>query len=131
MSAPRSVHHINFLYRDLHRAVAEFERLGLGPFVFEDLAERGVQTARVDLNGVWLVLVAPTTPDSVPGQYLEANGEGFFLLSFGVDALADAADALSGRGVALGPVREGLDGWRVADIETPAAIGLTLQIAED
>ena len=131
MSALSTIHHINFLYRDLGRAVARFERLGLGPFLYEDLEERGVRTARVELNGVWLVLVAPTKEDSVPGKYLERHGEGFFLLSFGVDALAEAVGALSNDGVPLGPVRSGVGGWRVADIDSTASFGVQLQIAED
>lgn len=131
MSTLGTVHHINFLYRDLRRAVAHFERLGLGPFVHEDLEDRGVRTARVELNGVWLVLVSPTKEDSVPGRYLREHGEGFFLLSFGVDALADVADALSDNNVTLGPVRSGIGGWRVADIDSAATLGLQLQVAED
>ena len=134
MTAPRSVHHINFIYRDLDAAVAHFARLGLGPFEYEDLEARGVRTARVDLGGTWIVLVSPTRPSTGPAEFLATHGEGFFLLSFGVDDLAAAIDALAAgeAPLAVGPPRAGLDGWRVADlVDARARLGIELQLAEE
>jgi methylmalonyl-CoA/ethylmalonyl-CoA epimerase len=101
--SPSSVHHINFVVRDLNEACARFERdLGLGPFECLDHAPRGAQVARSRVGESWLVLVAPYDPESVPGRYLEEHGEGFFLLSLGVDTLENP--------------REGILDWRVEDI---------------
>ena len=134
MSAPDRIHHINFLFRDLDAAMERFETLfGLGPFRVDELIERGVRTARVRLGDAWLVLVAPTRADSVPGRYLDAHGEGFFLLSLGVPDLAAAIAAMNTRLPAgeMGPVRRGLDEWQVADLPVDSTFGIQLQLTED
>lgn len=101
--SPTSIHHINFIVRDLEAACARFEReLGLEPFQVVDHAPRGAHVARSRVGESWFVLVAPYDPESVPGRYLEEHGEGFFLLSLAVDELGDP--------------RDGILDWRVQDI---------------
>jgi methylmalonyl-CoA/ethylmalonyl-CoA epimerase len=100
---PTSIHHINFIVRDLDEACSRFEsELGLEAFEVVDHVTRGARVARSRLGDSWLVLVAPYDPDSVPGRHLEEHGEGFFLLSLGVDALEDP--------------RAGILDWRVKDV---------------
>lgn len=100
---PSSIHHVNFIVRDLERACARFEKmLGLSKFEIVDHAPRGAHVARSRVGETWFVLVAPYDPDSVPGRYLEEHGEGFFLLSLAVDELDDA--------------RAGILDWRVRDL---------------
>jgi methylmalonyl-CoA/ethylmalonyl-CoA epimerase len=101
--SPSSVHHINFVVRDLDVACARFERdLGLEPFEAVDHAPRGASVARSRVGDTWLVLVAPYDPESVPGRFLEEHGEGFFLLSLAVDELEDT--------------RAGILDWQVKDM---------------
>lgn len=100
---PSSIHHVNFIVRDLGEACERFqETLGLPEFEIVDHAVRGAYVARSRVGQSWFVLVAPYDPDSVPGRYLEEHGEGFFLLSLGVDGLDDT--------------RAGILDWRVQDI---------------
>ena len=100
---PSSIHHINFVVRDLERACARFEELlGVEPFEVVDHAPRGARIARSRVGESWLVLVSPYDPDSVPGRYLAEHGEGFFLLSLGVDALDNP--------------RAGILDWSVEDV---------------
>ncbi len=102
-SQPSSIHHINFVVHDLDEACERFEKtLGLAPFQTVDHSLRGARVARSPVGESWLVLVAPYDPDSVPGRYLEEHGEGFFLLSLGVDILEDT--------------RPGILNWRVKDV---------------
>jgi methylmalonyl-CoA/ethylmalonyl-CoA epimerase len=101
--SPSSIHHINFVVRDLDEACARFEHdLNLEPFERVDHAPRGARLARSRIGDSWLVLVAPYDPESVPGRYLEEHGEGFFLLSLAVDKLEDT--------------RAGILDWQVQDI---------------
>ncbi len=58
--APKRIHHLNFLVRDLAAAITDYERLQLGPFIVDPLPARGVRTARAQLGDSWLVLVQPT-----------------------------------------------------------------------
>ena len=134
MSAPTRIHHINFLFEDLDAAVARFEALfGVGSFLYENLESRGVRTARTKVGETWFVLVSPTGTDSVPARHLRTQGEGFFLISFGVDDLERAIDALAETGVALpaSAIRAGLDRWRIADLPADHTQGVQVQLTED
>ncbi len=111
---PIDVHHINFLVRDLDVAEARYrDRLNLPAAQRDALPGRGVATARFRLNNCWLVLVQPLSEEGEPARLLRENGEGFMLLSLGVDDLDAERERL---GDDLGPERRGLDGWRVADL---------------
>ena len=126
-----SIHHLNFIVRDLDAAIPAWERLlGCSVSRRDELKERGVIAARFRLGETWLVLVQPTRDDSVPGRFLAANGEGFFLLSLGVASLVDEAARL-GDEVFTGPVRTGADGWQVRDLDPTPVSGIQLQLTED
>jgi methylmalonyl-CoA/ethylmalonyl-CoA epimerase len=126
-----SIHHLNFIVRDLDAAIPAWERLlGLTVARRDDLPERGVRAARFRLGDTWLVLVQPIRDDSVPGRFLKNHGEGFFLLSLGVDSLAGELDRL-GSAAFQGPVRTGADGWQVRDLVPAAANGVQLQFTEE
>lgn len=134
MNPIRSIHHINFVFRDLDAAVRHFESvLGLGPFRVEELDERGAVTARALIGETWLVLVSPTREDSVPGRFLQEHGEGFFLLSFGVADIDKTIAAMKGRlnGSDFGDVRTGAGKWRIADLPADQTLGIPLQLTED
>ncbi len=103
MPRPTRIHHVNFVVRDLDAACRRFEsELGLDPFEMVDHAPRGANVARTRVGDSWLVLVAPYDPESVPGRYLDEHGEGFFLLSLGVEELDDT--------------RAGILDWQVGDV---------------
>ena len=130
MTHLKSVHHINFLFHDLEAAVARFEALGIGPFDRDALPARGALTARAKVGETWIVLVSPTDAASVPGRALAERGEGFFLMSFGVDDLDAAIEQLSNaEGVVVGPPRPGLENWRVADLDV--GLDLSLHLTEE
>ena len=125
-----SIHHLNFIVRDLDAAIQAWERLlGLTVARRDELPERGAIAARFRLGDTWLVLVQPTRDDSVPGRFLAARGEGFFLLSLGVESLADELQRL-GADAFSSPVRTGADGWQVRDLDAALANRVQLQFTE-
>jgi len=133
MATLKSIHHINFIVADLDASVQAYQDLlGLGPFDYEELPERGVSTARVRIGEVWIVLVSPQSGDSVAGRYLEVHGEGFFLLSFGVDNLDQAMAEFAERGAmgANDPTRTGLLGWQVADLKAEDRLGARFHLTQ-
>ncbi len=133
MTVLNSVHHINFIVADLDDAVQAYQsKLGLGPFEYEELPERGVSTARILIGGVWIVLVSPRSKDSVAAHYLEAHGEGFFLMSFGVDNLEQAITDLAQRGAlpAGRAPRPGILDWMVVDLETEHSLGVRFHLTQ-
>ena len=126
----QGIHHINFIVRDLAVALPVWERiLGRSCDSLDRLQDRGVDIARFKLDGAWVVLVQPTGP-GVPADFLAANGEGFFLISFGVRSLDDEIARLGERMLA-GPTRAGLDGWAVQDLDSHATFGAQLQLTEE
>ncbi len=133
MTGLNSVHHINFIVSDLDVAVQAYQSmLGLGPFEYEVLPERGVSTARIRIGGVWIVLVSPRSEDSLAARYLEAHGEGFFLMSFGVDSLEQAITDLAQRGAlpADRAARPGILDWKVVDLETEHSLGVRFHLTQ-
>lgn len=123
------IHHVNFIVRDLAGALPAWERLlGRPPDERDHLAERGVDIARFRLGETWIALVQPVRPDTVPARYLEAHGEGFFLLAIGVDDLEAEMDRL-GEAAFSGPPRDGAADWRVRDLDPQAFCGASLQLA--
>jgi methylmalonyl-CoA/ethylmalonyl-CoA epimerase len=133
MGTLKSIHHINFIVADLNAAVQAYQEvLGIGPFEFAELPQRGVSTARVRVGEVWIVLVSPQCEDSVAGRYLEAHGDGFFLMSFGVDNLDRAMAELAQRGAlpADRTAHTGILDWRVADLETEDSLGVRFHLTQ-
>ena len=133
MSTLKSIHHINFIVAELDAAVQAYEdTLGIGPFEYEELPERGVSTARVQVGDVWIVLVSPQRANSIAGRYLKAHGDGFFLMSFGVDNLDQAMVELARRGAlpADRKAHAGLLDWRVADLETEDRLGVRFHLTQ-
>jgi len=133
MGTLKSVHHINFIVAELDAAVQAWEdTLGIGPFEYEELPERGVSTARVRVGEVWIVLVSPQRENSIAGRYLKAHGDGFFLMSFGVDNLDQAMVELARRGAlpADSTAHAGLLHWRVADLETEDSLGVRFHLTQ-
>ncbi len=130
----KSVHHLNFLVRDLEAAVAHWRTLfRFDVALRESLPDRGVITARFRIGETWIVLVQPTETNSVAGRHLREHGEGPFLVSFAVENLELAiarTNAAAGREI-CGAERRGLDGWRIADIDTELGGAVTVQITED
>lgn len=124
------IHHINFIVRDLATAVTVWERILDRPVDRRDRLEgRNVDLAQFDLDGTWVVLVQPTGP-GVPAEFLERRGEGFFLMSLGVESLEAELERL-GADLLQGDVRHGLDGWRVQDLAVAHTFGAQLQLVQD
>jgi len=124
----RSVHHINFIVRDLEGTIMRYEQiLNMAVTSRDHLDERGVDIARFKLGDTWIILVQPTRPDTEPARYLEANGEGFFLMSLEVDSLEDEVNRL-GPEMFQGSERAGLDDWQVIDLNPARTFGAQLQM---
>ncbi len=130
----KRVHHINFLVADLDKSIERYKDLfELESVEVEMLPERGVATARFDLDGVWIVLVQPVDDTSEPARILQEQGEGVFLISFAVDDLEDAREKLVAKG-AIGRsamTRDGLLNWRVIDLNPEAVFGAPVQLTEE
>ncbi|MDJ0760695.1 MAG: VOC family protein [Woeseiaceae bacterium] len=128
MTPPKRIHHINFLVRDMEAAIRLYEEsMGLPPFVTIDHDIRGSRIARSKIGDTWFVLICPYDDDSVPGRHLKEHGEGFFLLSLGVNDLEEHLRQLEQED--RGAIRRGILDWRIAD--AGSHFGVNLQFTED
>ena len=127
------VHHINFVVQNLDDAIERYETVfGLQAVRRDRLEARGAKTARFRLGDLWIVLVQPTDPDGAPGRYLAEKGEGFFLISYQVEDIAKASAKVKENGARLlnETPRQGLDDWRVVDIDPDDTHGVLCQLVE-
>jgi methylmalonyl-CoA/ethylmalonyl-CoA epimerase len=124
------IHHINFLVNDINDGINRYrDLLGIDGFIREELPERGVITARVAIGEQWLVLVQPVDPTGIPGRHLAKHGEGFFLISYAVDSLQQAAAkvAANGSDMTSPEPRQGLQGWQIQDVNMRDTLGVQVQ----
>ena len=132
--AIKKIHHINFIVSNLTAAMQRYKQLlGVDDFIVDDLPGRGVKTARVALGEQWLVLVEPVDMDGIPGRHLQEHGEGFFLISYSVDAIEEAAQQVINNGCQMtSPApRQGLQNWQVWDIDMEDTFGAQIQFCEE
>ena len=129
----KRIHHINFIVRDLEKALRRYKVLFGDPVSeSESLPQRGVKLARFKVGETWLILVEPVDDESVPGRYLKQHGEGFFLISCQVDDVKKSARLVSSEGITvLDPLpRQGLDDWEVMDLSREDLFGVDFQLVE-
>ncbi|WP_200821284.1 VOC family protein [Oceanicoccus sp. KOV_DT_Chl] len=128
------IHHINFIVEDLSAGIDRYRKLlGIDNFVIDDLPGRGVKTARSKVGDSWLVLVQPVDMTGIPGKHLQQHGEGFFLISYSVDDLQQAAANVVAQGSAMTSEipRQGLENWQVWDIDQNDTLGTQIQFCEE
>lgn len=129
----KRIHHIDFLVRDLDRAVAKYEQLfGVRFEPREILESRGAAVARFRLGDTWIALVQSTRPDGPIGMLIEKRGEGFYHIAYEVEDLPGMVSKLTSEGVGLTNKvpRLGIDGWKLVDLELDETFGLMTQLVD-
>lgn len=98
------IDHVGIAVADLDAAVELYGRaFGVASVHEEVNEEQGVREAmlRVGDSGSFIQLLAPLTPDSTIGKFLDRNGPGIQQLAFGVDDVEAAAAHLRAAGLRL------------------------------
>ena len=129
----KKIHHINFIVKDLAKAVERYRILFGEPVgEAEMLPQRGVKLARFKVGETWLILVQPVDADGLPARYLKKNGEGFFLMSCQVGDVRKAAGLVSDKGIKVLDQlpRKGLDDWQVMDLSPDDLFGADIQLLQ-
>ncbi len=129
----KRIHHIDFVVRDLDRAVEQYRRIfGIEPLPREELPERGVELVRFRVGETWVILVQPIREESPVQAFLDRHGEGFFHIAYAVDDFEATARNLERQGVRTAPPRRGVEGWRLLDLELEETFGaMTQLVGED
>lgn len=130
----KSVHHINFVVRDLDDAVRRYENLfQVKVTSYDTHPHRPVKTARFRVGETWIVFVQPLDKESAPARHLEEHGEGFFLISYEVENLDKAiADVKASGGLMLNEKpRKGIVNWQVAELRPECTFDTLMQLVEE
>ena len=94
------IDHVGIAVPDLDAAIA-FYRDAFGVEVVHEEVneEQGVREAMLAVGGSYIQLLAPLSPDSTIGRFIERSGPGIQQVAFGVDDVEEAAATLRARGV--------------------------------
>lgn len=127
------IHHIDYIVRDLDRAIEKYRQLFQVPLeARERLESRGVDLARFRLGDTWVVLVQPIRQESPVQKFLEKHGEGFYHVAYEVKDLEGAISDLKANDVRLmnETPRRGVEGWKLIDIEPEETFGVMTQLVD-
>lgn len=128
------VDQIAIAVEDLDAALALFERaFGLRASSRERVESDGVEEAMLDVNGVWIQLLAPTRPDSPVDRFLAKRGPGLHHVGLAVRSVSEALDHLRAEGVDLidEAPRPGGGGHTVAFVHPRGTGGVLVELVEE
>lgn len=132
---------IGVVVRDMDRAKAFYERLGIGPFVEgpsahalerriygEPAPDAMVRGAIAQMGQIEFELLEPVSGKSIQGEFLETHGEGVVHICAHTDDIDRDIEELTGLGYEV--ISEGRieDGGRFAYFDTRETGGLILEL---
>ncbi len=129
------IDHVGIAVRDLDAAIAFYaDTFGVRVVHEEVNAEQGVREAMLAVgdSGSAIQLLAPLTPDSPIGRFLERSGEGVQQVAYAVDDVAAASDELRAKGLRLlyDTPRRGTAGSLVNFVHPKDAGGVLVELVQ-
>jgi methylmalonyl-CoA/ethylmalonyl-CoA epimerase len=128
-----AIDHVGFAVRDLDAAIAFYGRAFGLPLLHEEVnEEQGVREAMVGIGDSAIQLLAPLTPESTIGKFLDRNGEGIQQVAFRVTDVDIAAQRLRDAGLRLlyDAPRRGTAGSRVNFVHPKDCGGVLVELVE-
>lgn len=106
--------------------------LGMEYLKTEEITDQSVRVAFLDVGGVHVELVEPTSPDGAIAKHLEKRGPGLHHLAYVVEDCAAALEELKAKGVKLIDElpRVGAGGKLIAFVHPKATGGVLTEIVE-
>ncbi len=107
--------HVGMVVRDIDKAVAHFEKLGIGPFKRSTLPAPGYTfsarehygksvndskyaTAYARLGSIGLEIFQPISGDTIPQRFLDTKGEGIWHFGYDVEDMEETKAWMAERG---------------------------------
>ncbi len=132
-----AIDHVGIAVPDLDEAIAFYrDNFGLAATHVETNEEQGVREAMLhapgDENGTAVQLLAPLSPDSTIGKFLDRSGPGLQQLAYRVADIDAAASALRDKGLRLlyPEAKQGTAGSRVNFVHPKDAGGVLVELVE-
>ncbi len=132
---------VGVVVRDIDKAAAFYERLGIGPFVEgpsahalerkiygKDAPDAEVKGKITQMGSVEFELLQPVSGSSIQAEFLEKHGEGVIHLCAHTDDLDRDVEELTGRGFRVISSAVLADGGKFAYFDTREVGGLILEL---
>ena len=129
------IDHVGIAVPDLDAAIAMYETgFGMRCVHTEVNEEQGVREAMLEVgdSGSYLQLLAPLSPDSPIGKFLERSGPGIQQMAYRVDSVDEVSAHLRAQGMRLlyDEAKRGTAGSRVNFIHPKSAGGVLVELVE-
>jgi methylmalonyl-CoA/ethylmalonyl-CoA epimerase len=130
-----AIDHVGVAVADLEDAIAYYERtFGMRLVNQESNPDQGVREAMMAVgdSGSYVQLLAPLTPDSPIGKFLDRNGPGLQQVAYRVADIDAACAELRSRGLRLlyDEPRRGTAGARINFVHPKDAGGVLLEVVQ-
>jgi methylmalonyl-CoA epimerase len=127
------IHHVAYVVKDLDEALPLFaDSFGLDVAIREHMVDQGVEALALNTRAGQIELIAPATPDSGVGRFLESRGPGLHHIAYEVEDLPGTLRQLARQGFELidNTPRRGLGGHLVAFIHPTSAGGALTELVQ-
>ena len=130
-----AIDHVGIAVPDLDAAIELYEKAYGMTCVHQEVnEEQGVREAMMAVgdSGSYLQLLAPLSPDSTIGKFLDKNGPGIQQMAYRVDSIDEVSDHLRGQGMKLlyDAPKKGTAGSRVNFVHPKSAGGVLVELVE-
>jgi methylmalonyl-CoA/ethylmalonyl-CoA epimerase len=130
-----AIDHVGIAVADLDAAIEMYEAsFGMRCVHTEVNEEQGVREAMLAVgdSGSYLQLLAPLSPDSTIGRFLEKHGPGIQQMAYRVDSIDAVSEHLRAQGMRLlyDEPRPGTAGSRVNFVHPKSAGGVLVELVE-
>ena len=125
--------HVAIAVHDLDAAIDDYRRrYGVEPMYRETVEEQGVEEAMLPVGGSYVQLLAPLSPDSPVGKFLERHGEGMHHIAYAVVDIRRALEHLEQEGARLidRTPRTGGRGALIAFVHPKGGNGTLVELVE-
>ena len=129
------IDHVGIAVADLDAAIELYEKaFGMRCVHQEVNEEQGVREAMMEVgeSGSYVQLLAPLSPDSTIGRFLDRTGPGIQQMAYRVDSIDEVSTHLRGQGMRLlyDEPRTGTAGSRVNFVHPKSAGGVLVELVE-
>ena len=129
------IDHVGIAVADLDAAIEMYESsFGMRCVHTEVNEEQGVREAMLEVgdSGSYLQLLAPLSPDSTIGRFLDKNGPGIQQMAYRVDSIDEVSEHLRSQGMRLlyDAPKNGTAGSRVNFVHPKSAGGVLVELVE-
>ena len=128
-----AIDHVGIAVEDIDTAISLYrDSLGLPVVHREQVTERGVDAALLDVGDSHVELLEPLGPETTVGRFLARRGPGLHHVAYRVDDIDRALGELKSSGMKLidERARVGIRGSRVAFVHPGSTGGVLTEIVE-